>query len=129
METQRRAHFILLAEDEPSVRELLSRFLIAEGYQVATAPNGAAALAIAEQNPPDLIILNIYLPVLDGPRFVQAYRHRPGPHAPILVITGIGYGAQRAAALGVAGYLEKPFRLIELRAKITELIGPPPATS
>ena len=129
METQRRAHFILLAEDEPSVRELLSRFLIAEGYQVATAPNGAAALAIAEQNPPDLIILNIYLPVLDGPRFVQAYRHRPGPHAPILVITGIGYDAERAAALGVAGYLEKPFRLTELRAKITELIGHPPATS
>ena len=115
---------ILLVEDHASVRDVMSHALATEGYSVITATNGACALDLAEDSAPDLILLDIYLPVMDGRRFVQAYRERPGPHAPILVVTGAGYAAERAAALDAAGYLSKPFCVEELIAKVKELIGP-----
>ena len=82
---------ILVVEDEPAVLDVVSRVLPRKGYEVFTAADGLTALEVAEQSQPDLILLNIYLPVMDGRRFVQAYRDRPGPHAPILVMTGEGY--------------------------------------
>ena len=118
---------ILLVEDNAPVRDVMSRALAEEGYSVITACNGAIALDLLEDSAPDLILLNIYMPVLDGRRFAQAYRERPEPPAPILVITGAGYAAQRAAALEAADYLAKPFELDELYAKVERLIGPPPS--
>ncbi len=105
----------------------MSHALAEEGYSVITASNGACALDVLEDSAADLILLDIYLPAMDGRRFVQAYRERPGPHAPILVVTGAGHAAERAAALDVAGYLSKPFCIEELITKVKELIGPPAA--
>ena len=116
---------ILVVEDEPAVLDVVSRVLARKGYEVFTAADGLTALEVAEQSQPDLILLNIYLPVMDGRRFVQAYRDRPGPHAPILVMTGEGYAKERAAALGLAGYLSKPFNPNELIDKVAEVVGPP----
>ena len=118
---------ILLVEDHAPVRDVMSHALAEEGYSVITATNGASALDLVEDSAPDLILLDIYLPVLDGRRFAQAYRERSGPHAPILVVTGAGYAAERAAALDTAGYLSKPFSVEELITKVKELIGPPTA--
>ena len=115
---------ILLVEDHAPVREVMSHVLTEEGYSVITACNGASALDRLEDSTPDLILLDIYLPAMDGRRFVQAYRERSGPHAPILVVTGAGYAAERAAALDTAGYLSKPFCVEELIAKVKELIAP-----
>ena len=109
---------ILLVEDHAPVREVMSHVLTEEGYSVITAGNGATALDRLEDSTPDLILLDIYLPILDGRRFVQAYRERPGPHAPILVVTGAGYASERAAALDTAGYLSKPFSVYELITKV-----------
>ena len=117
---------ILLVEDDPSLRNLISHALAEEGYSVITASNGACALDLLEDSAADLILLNIYMPVMDGRGFVQAYRQKPGPHAPIVIVTGASHPAQRAAALDAAGYLAKPFELNELYAKLEELIGHPP---
>ena len=116
---------ILVVEDEPVILDVVSRVLAGQGYEVFTAADGLTALKIAEQSHLDLILLDIYLPVLDGRRFVQAYRARPGPHAPILLMTGAGYARERATALGVAGCLDKPFDPKELRDKVAEVVGPP----
>ena len=78
---------ILVAEDEWLVRDTVCRILSRKGYRVLAASDGATALEVVEQSQADLILLDIYLPVVDGRRFVQAYRERPGPHAPILVMT------------------------------------------
>ena len=117
---------ILIVEDDAPLREAMSYVLAREGYGVLTASDGKVALEIVEDSSPGLILLDIYLPILDGRRFAQAYRQRPEPHAPILVITGTGYAAQRAAALEAAGYLAKPFTPRELLTKVKELVGPPP---
>ena len=116
---------ILLIEDDLPVQYAIRRALVNKGYGVIGTSSGAGALEILELSSPDLILLDLYLPVLDGRQFVQAYRERPGPHAPILVITGAGYAAERAAALEVAGHLDKPFRPTELLTKVEDLIGPP----
>ena len=116
---------ILLVEDEPSVQDAMRRALAGRGYRVLTASDGLAALEILGQITPDLIILDIYLPTPDGRQVVHEYRQRPGPHAPILVITGAGSAAKRAAALDAAGSLDKPFMLQELLTTVAWLIGPP----
>ena len=120
------APLILVVDDDPPIQEAISRTLTRAGYRVLMASDGTAALEMVADSPPDLIILDIYLPVLDGRRFAQMYRQKPGPHAPILVVTGAGHAAERAAALGAAGYLDKPFGPKELRKKVAELAGPPP---
>ena len=116
---------ILLVEDEPSVQDALRRALAGRGYRVVTASDGAAALEILGQITPDLIILDIYLPLPDGRQVVHEYRQWSGPQAPILIITGAGYAAKRAAALDAAGSLDKPFTLQELLTTVARLIGPP----
>ena len=116
---------ILLVEDDPPIQDVIIRILTRAGYEVITASNGVTALEVLEHQTPDLIILDIYMPILDGRQFMHEYRQRPGLLAPILVITGAGYAPQRAAPLGAAGYLDKPFALKELLAKVAELIGPP----
>ena len=116
---------ILLVEDHASLQDTVRAALVEEGYSVITAPHGAAALEILEHSHPDLILLNLYMPVMDGRQFVPMYREQPGPHAPILLMTGAGYAAQRAAALEVAGHLDKPFDLNELYAKVKQLTGAP----
>ena len=116
---------ILLVEDQRAVQDIIRRALAREGYRVLTASDGLTALEILEQTSPDLIILDIYLPTLDGRQVVHEYRQRPGPHAPILIITGGGYAAERAAALDAAGSLDKPFGLQELHTKVEALIRAP----
>ena len=116
---------ILVVEDDAPVRDAIRRALVRQGYSVSIASDGAAALAMIEDSPPDLIILDIYLSGLDGRQFMKAYRQRLGPHAPILLITGAGYAAQRAAALDVASHIDKPFRPDELLAEVEKILSSP----
>ena len=119
---------ILVIEDEPSVQKALTFILARQGYEVIPVADGRTALQALDQAFPDLILLDIYLPpvdALDGRQVVYEYRHSPGSHAPILVITGAGYAAERAVALEAAGALDKPFTPQELLATVETLIGPP----
>ncbi len=118
---------ILVVEDDVPIQTAISRVLTRRGHVVMTASDGAIALDKVAASPPDLIILDIYLPVVDGREFVAAYRQRPGPQAPILLMTAMGHAAQRAAALDATGYLDKPFLPSDLLAAVDSLLGPPPS--
>ena len=105
---------ILIVEDDDEIRDFLSLVLQQEGYAIRTAQNGAVALRTIDQAPPELILLDMRMPVMDGWAFAQAYRGRPGPHAPILVLTAARDAEQRAREIQADGYLGKPFNLDEL---------------
>ena len=105
---------ILVVDDDDSIRDMIEIVLAAEGYAVRTAAHGAAALELVEESPPRLILLDMRMPVLDGWGFARAYRQRPGPHAPIVVLTAARDAAARAAEIQADGYLGKPFNLGEL---------------
>lgn len=105
---------ILVVEDDDSIRDLVDLVLSTAGYEVLTAPNGAAALQIVGQARPDLVLLDMRMPVMDGWEFARQYRALPEPPAPILVLTAARDAAARAAEIDANGYLGKPFDMQEL---------------
>ena len=115
---------ILVVDDDEGIREFVSLVLADEGYEVVTAPHGAAALEFVARRVPAVILLDMRMPVMDGWQFAQAYRQRPGPHAPIIVVTAARDAGERAAEIGAEGVLAKPFRLADLLA-VVEGHAPP----
>jgi len=105
---------VLVVEDDESLREMIEWVLSEEGYSVATAADGVAALDFVQRERPHLILLDMRMPVLDGWGFAQAYRQLPVPHAPILVVTAARDAASRSAEVDAAGFLAKPFQVEEL---------------
>ena len=111
---------ILVVDDDPVISGYIAETLGDEGYDAATAPNGAVALRTlqrdrAEGRPaPDLILLDMRMPVMDGWAFARAYREMPGPHAPIVVITAAHDALDRMNEIGAFGVLPKPFDLDQL---------------
>src|SRR3712207_4235177 len=77
---------LLVVDDEPNIRELLSASLRYAGFEVATAPDGQQALAVAEQFRPDLLVLDVMMPGLDGFGVVRRLRQN-GTHTPVLFLT------------------------------------------
>jgi len=105
---------VLVVEDDEGIREFVSMALADEGYDVAAAPHGAAALALVRQAQPNLILLDMRMPVMDGWEFSRAYRQTPPPHAPIIVLTAARDAADRAEQIDADGYLAKPFDVDDL---------------
>jgi CheY-like chemotaxis protein len=105
---------VLIVEDQPEIRELVSIVLEGEGYRVTTADNGADALDHVAREPVDVVLLDMRMPVMDGWAFAKAYRKRPGPHAPIVVLTAAQDAAGRAAQIQADDYLGKPFNVDDL---------------
>jgi two-component system chemotaxis response regulator CheY len=102
---------ILIVEDDEVISQTLEFVLVEEGYAVVLAANGKEALTRVEVQPPRLILLDMKMPVMDGWAFAAAYRERPGPHAPILVMTAARDTRSRAAEIGADGFIAKPFDL------------------
>lgn len=102
---------VLVVEDDASVRHVVTETLLDEGYDVLAAPDGVVALTQLQEYPPDVILLDYQMPVMDGPQFVRAYRQLPVPHAPIILMTAAVSAQQRAAQLGTEAVLSKPFDL------------------
>lgn len=113
---------ILVVDDDEGIREIIDTALSDEGYEVVTAPHGVAALAFVEGRAPAVILLDMRMPIMDGWQFAQAYRERPGPHAPIVVVTAAREATERAAQIGADGVLPKPFRLAELLQVVGEYV-------
>lgn len=100
---------VLVVDDNESIRALVEATLSGAGYAVAAAEDGAGALTAVGEWLPDVIVLDVEMPVLDGEGFVAAYRRTLGPHVPIIVVSAAIDGRRRAAGMGAAGYLDKPF--------------------
>jgi DNA-binding response OmpR family regulator len=105
---------VLIIDDDRLVCETLADVLEADGYEVLGARDAAKVLDVLEHAEPDLILLDLSMPGMDGTAFLRAYRQREGSQAPIILVSAAADLGQRAAELGVAGYLPKPFKLENL---------------
>jgi DNA-binding response OmpR family regulator len=109
---------ILIVEDEAEIADYLRRGLAYEGFGIEVADNGPAALVAARERPPDVVVLDLMLPGLDGMEVAQ--RLRAGSSVPIIMLTARDSVADRVAGLerGADDYLVKPFAFEELLARI-----------
>jgi DNA-binding response OmpR family regulator len=114
---------VLVADDDRQIREFVRVALEDEGYEVLTAADGASALALALAAPPDVILLDLNMPVMDGWRFAAAYRGAAG-RAPIVVLTAAADAARRRHEIGAVAWLGKPFDLDELLRVVGCVITP-----
>ncbi|TKA08414.1 response regulator transcription factor [Actinacidiphila oryziradicis] len=114
---------ILIVDDEPAVREALARSLEFEGYLVDTATDGMDALEQLEHDHPDLILLDVMMPVLDGLAAARRIRAK-GDTVPILMLTARDAIGDRIVGLdnGADDYLPKPFAGDELLARVRALL-------
>ena len=114
---------LLVVDDEPAVRESLERALVAEGYGVLLATDGEEALAAVERDRPDVVLLDVLMPALDGLAACRRLR-ASGNHVPVLMLTARDGVGDRVAGLdaGADDYLVKPFALDELLARIRALL-------
>ena len=113
------AEKILIVEDEPSLQETLAYNLEKQGYSAATAGDGRTALELARQAKPDLVVLDIMLPQLDGVEVCKILR-REGFSAPIIMLTARDDEIDRVVGLeiGADDYITKPFSMRELIARV-----------
>jgi two-component system, cell cycle response regulator DivK len=117
---------ILLVEDDALNREMVTRRLVWEGYQVISAEDGAAAVALAETELPDLILMDLGLPILNGWQATQRIKALPQTrHIPIIVLTAYAQAEDRdkSIAAGCDGFESKPINFARLQAKIEALLG------
>jgi CheY-like chemotaxis protein len=92
-----------------------------------TASQGALALDLIRTRPPDLILLDMRMPDMDGGAFAEAYRQLPGRRAPLIVLTAARDAAERAAQLEADAFLPKPFDIEALLDLVGRLAGGPTA--
>jgi two-component system, OmpR family, response regulator MprA len=114
---------ILVAEDDRAVRESLVRALQLEGYTVAAAKNGAEALEAARQAEPDVVLLDVSMPMVDGLTVCRVLRAEHN-QVPVLMLTARTEPSDRVAGLdaGADDYLAKPYDLEELLARVRALL-------
>jgi DNA-binding response OmpR family regulator len=119
---------LLVVEDDGRVADFLTRGLRAEGYRVQALKTGEEALALARQEPPALILLDVMLPGISGMEVCQQLR-AARIATPVLMLTAMGTVQDRVAGLrcGADDYLTKPFAFEELLARIEALLRRPPA--
>jgi two-component system, OmpR family, response regulator MprA len=114
---------LLVVDDDPDVRDSLSRALRYAGYQVMTAVHGGDALDVVARSPVDLIVLDVLMPIMDGFEACRRLRER-GDATPVLVLTAKDAVDDRVTGLdaGADDYLVKPFALGELQARVRALL-------
>lgn len=113
---------LLVVDDSPQITNLLKQYLSGQGFTVSTAQDGAEALHCVAQQPPDLILLDVMMPGMDGFEFMR--RLRPRHEIPVIFLTArreemdllTGFG------LGADDYLHKPFGMGELMARVTAVL-------
>lgn len=110
---------VLVVDDEPDIRATVSAMLEIEGYAVAEAANGADALAVVETDPPDLILLDMRMPVLDGWAFAAEMRRR-NHSIPIVVMTAARDAARWAGEVAAAAFVAKPFGYDDLISAVEQ---------
>jgi two-component system, chemotaxis family, chemotaxis protein CheY len=108
---------VLVVEDDPDLRELVQLALAEADFDVAEAGNGEEALAAMSARKPDLILLDMKMPVMDGWAFCRALGKTPAP-PPVVVMTAAESPAERAEEVGASGWIAKPFNLEDLIVRV-----------
>jgi two-component system, NtrC family, nitrogen regulation response regulator NtrX len=111
---------ILIVDDEPDIRELISDILADEGHEVLTAADAASAREVRSQNPPDLILLDVWMPDTDGVSLLREWRDAGTLECPVVMISGHGSveTAVEATRLGAFDFIEKPVSMARLMVTI-----------
>jgi DNA-binding response OmpR family regulator len=114
---------ILVVDDEPNIREVVELYLRREGYEVEVTGDGAAALEMIDRKPPDLIVLDLMLPVMGGLQLTRVLRDSHYD-IPIIMLTAKGDEADRIGGLelGADDYVTKPFSPKELVARVRAVL-------
>lgn len=116
---------ILVVEDDKSMLDAIAMILKYEGYDVSTARNGRLALEALALYKPDLILLDMVMPEMNGWEFAEKYAKKFEQRAPIIVLTGAADPVQRASDVQAAGYIEKPYEIdVLLKAVSQSILGP-----
>jgi DNA-binding response OmpR family regulator len=125
---------LLLVDDEQAITDRLAPFLSRAGFEVQVAADGETALREVAAFSPDLIVLDVLMPRMDGREVLRQLRQK-GDWTPVILLTQVGEAAERAMALmeGADDYINKPFDSNELAARITAVLrraspGHPPLT-
>jgi two-component system chemotaxis response regulator CheY len=114
---------VLVVDDEPYIRATVSAMLEIEGYEVDEAANGADALHAVEHRAPDVILLDMRMPVLDGWGFARELRRR-GHRTPIVVMTAARDAARWAREIAAETFVAKPFGIDDLLSAVEEAHSP-----
>jgi CheY-like chemotaxis protein len=109
---------VLIAEDDAAIRAFLADALADEGYVVATVADGAAALERCEEFLPDVVVLDLMMPTLDGFQFLERRRNRCA--APVVVISAAYHAPALEGRDGVAAFVAKPFDVRHLLRTVAE---------
>jgi putative two-component system response regulator len=116
---------VLVVDDDLGVRMILERLLGAEGLEVVTAESGIRALALLERRPPDLVLLDVVMPGLDGFAVCAQIKNNPATRLiPVVLVTGLGNSDDRVRGIevGADDFLSKPYVVAELIARVRSLL-------
>ena len=112
---------VLIIDDQPGIRRLLAEILIEEGYSVITAINGIEGIAKAQEMQPQIILVDMKMPGIDGLETLRELKQR-NPHEKVIMMTAYGELdlVNQARELGSVGYVTKPFDLLRLCGMIQD---------
>src|SRR3569833_325671 len=118
---------ILVVDDERDIRELLKEILVDEGYEGSVAENGETARLARRARRPDLVLLDIWMPDVDGISLLKEWNDERGPSAPVIMMSGHGTveTAVEATRLGAYDFIEKPLSMARLLVTIARARGRP----
>jgi len=115
---------VLVVDDEPTIRDLVAEALSEAGFEIGTASNGVEALTVMQNWVPEVIVLDLMMPRLDGTGFTELMRLDPRyAEVPVLLLTAAYNGAQAAVQMGACSWLSKPFELDHLVREVAALVG------
>jgi DNA-binding response OmpR family regulator len=109
---------ILVVDDDQNVRQAIRWILEDEGYVVSEAADGNEALRLVHESRPDLVVLDLTMPEVNGYAVAAALKTEGGTRVPILLITADGQAPAKAERINAFAYLRKPFRVDELLSRV-----------
>ena len=115
---------VLVVDDEPTIAEVVSRYLERAGYDTRIAPDGTTAIELAAAQRPDLVVLDLMLPGIDGLEVMRRLRERGRDHIAVILLTAKGEESDRVIGLrlGADDYVVKPFSPAELVARVDAVL-------
>jgi CheY-like chemotaxis protein len=115
---------VLVVDDDEPIRAIVADVLGDEGYDVSLAVDGSEALTSCRDRCPDLILLDLNMPGVDGRAFLAAYRLEPGAHAPVVVFSAVQSAHRIAIEMSADGFINKPFVIADLAAIVRRHLAP-----